>query len=65
MPVQPELPPRYEPIAQLGKGGGGEVWSVRDRATGAVVALKTLARGEGEGEAAALVHEAVALSGAV
>ena len=28
------VPARYEPMALLGKGGGGEVWAVRDRVTG-------------------------------
>ena len=57
------LPPRYALVAPLGKGGGGEVWSVRDRITGRVVALKALAEGAHEGEVQALVREAVALSG--
>jgi serine/threonine protein kinase len=58
-----ELPPRYEPLRRLGAGGGGEVWSVRDRVTGGVLALKLLARDAGEAEIGALVREAVALSG--
>jgi serine/threonine-protein kinase PknK len=62
-PAVPALPPRYEPIATLGKGGGGEVWAVRDRITGRAVALKTLAEGATEHEVQALVREAVALSG--
>jgi serine/threonine-protein kinase PknK len=57
------LPPRYEPIAALGKGGGGEVWSAKDRATGADVAVKILAADADEGEMLALVREAMALSG--
>jgi serine/threonine-protein kinase PknK len=57
------MPARYEPVARLGKGGGGEVWSVRDRASGAVLALKVLAEDAGEGEVMALVREAVTLSG--
>jgi transcriptional regulator with GAF, ATPase, and Fis domain len=57
------LPPRYEPIHRLGAGGGGEVWSVRDRVSGVILALKVLAKGAGEGEVGALVREAVALSG--
>ncbi|MEB2310212.1 MAG: sigma 54-interacting transcriptional regulator [Sorangiineae bacterium] len=57
------LPERYEPESTLGKGGGGEVWSVRDRYTGARLALKVLAEGASERERAALVREAVALSG--
>jgi serine/threonine-protein kinase PknK len=58
-----ELPSRYEPLARLGQGGGGEVWSVRDRFTRREYALKLLARDAGERELAALVREAVALSG--
>lgn len=57
------LPPRYEPIAALGKGGGGEVWSAKDRATGADVAVKILAADADEAEMLALVREAMALSG--
>ncbi|HVJ90033.1 MAG TPA: serine/threonine-protein kinase, partial [Labilithrix sp.] len=57
------LPARYEPVALLGKGGGGEVWSVRDRVTGRALALKALAKDAGEAEVMALVREAVALSG--
>jgi serine/threonine-protein kinase PknK len=56
-------PPRYEPIQRLGRGGGGEVWSVRDRISGEVVALKVLTEGAAEEDALALVREAVALSG--
>jgi transcriptional regulator with GAF, ATPase, and Fis domain/tetratricopeptide (TPR) repeat protein/predicted Ser/Thr protein kinase len=58
-----ELPNRYEPLAQLGKGGGGEVWAVRDRHSGRKYALKVLAEGASEREMSALVREAVALSG--
>ncbi|HKY36779.1 MAG TPA: sigma 54-interacting transcriptional regulator [Polyangiaceae bacterium] len=58
-----ELPPRYEPVRRLGRGGGGEVWAVRDRATGRSYALKLLAEEASEREMAALVREAVALSG--
>jgi transcriptional regulator with GAF, ATPase, and Fis domain/tetratricopeptide (TPR) repeat protein len=57
------LPPRYAPIASLGKGGGGEVWAVRDRITGRTVALKALRENADEREVLALVREAVALSG--
>jgi transcriptional regulator with GAF, ATPase, and Fis domain len=57
------LPPRYEPIQRLGAGGAGEVWSVRDRVSGLVLALKVLSSGAGEGEVGALVREAIALSG--
>ncbi|MGD0676644.1 MAG: sigma 54-interacting transcriptional regulator [Polyangiaceae bacterium] len=58
-----DLPPRYEPVRCLGAGGGGEVWSVRDRATGRIVALKVLASNAGHAESQALVREAIALSG--
>jgi transcriptional regulator with GAF, ATPase, and Fis domain len=58
-----ELPSRYEPLTRLGQGGGGEVWSVRDRCTRREYALKLLAREAGPRELAALVREAVALSG--
>jgi len=47
----------------LGKGGGGEVWAVRDRHSGARYALKTLDPGASEREMEALVREAAALSG--
>ena len=57
------MPARYEPVALLGKGGGGEVWAVRDRATGRDLALKVLAEDAGEAEVMALVREAVTLSG--
>ena len=52
------VPPRYTPLALLGKGGGGEVWSVRDRVTGRSLALKVLAEDAGEAEVMALVREA-------
>ncbi len=58
-----ELPPRYEPMSRLGKGGGGEVWAVRDRHTGQPRALKVLAEDATESEMNALVREAVTLSG--
>jgi len=57
------MPARYEPVARLGKGGGGEVWSVRDRVSGAELAFKVLAEDAGEAEMMALVREAVTLSG--
>ncbi|HEY6080080.1 MAG TPA: sigma 54-interacting transcriptional regulator [Polyangiaceae bacterium] len=57
------LPQRYEPVRRLGRGGGGEVWAVRDRANGRCYALKLLAGDASEREMAALVREAVALSG--
>ena len=59
----PTLPPRYEPLRPLGKGGGGEVWAVRDRITNRTVALKALGDDADEREGLALVREAVALSG--
>jgi serine/threonine-protein kinase PknK len=59
----PELPPRYEPVSPLGKGGGGEVWAVRDRLSGRTFALKTLGARATEREVQSLVREAVALSG--
>jgi serine/threonine-protein kinase PknK len=58
-----EVPPRYEAVSPLGKGGGGEVWAVRDRITGATLALKALLDSGSEREVHALVREAVALSG--
>jgi DNA-binding NtrC family response regulator len=57
------LPPRYEPLQRLGQGGGGEVWGVRDKVSGRVLALKLLAANAGEAEVLALVREAMALSG--
>lgn len=57
------MPARYTAMARLGKGGGGEVWAVRDRLTGVELALKVLAEDAGEDEAMALVREAVTLSG--
>lgn len=61
--VDRSLPRRYEALARLGQGGGGEVWAVRDRLSGGKYALKVLAREATERETAALVREAVALSG--
>src|SRR5207247_5377775 len=58
-----EFPPRYEALERLGKGGGGEVWAVRDRYTGARRALKVLAGDATESEMAALVREAGTRSG--
>ncbi|MGH7281993.1 MAG: protein kinase domain-containing protein, partial [Polyangiaceae bacterium] len=57
------LPPRYEAKWLLGRGGGGEVWAVRDRVNGKMLAFKVLATGAGESEVMALVREAMALSG--
>ncbi len=58
-----EFPPRYEAIRRLGRGGGGEVWAVRDRASDSTFALKVLAEDASDREMAALVREAAALSG--
>ncbi len=58
-----KLPRRFEPLERLGKGGGGEVWAVRERPSGERFALKVLAADATEHEMAALVREAVALSG--
>jgi transcriptional regulator with GAF, ATPase, and Fis domain/tetratricopeptide (TPR) repeat protein/predicted Ser/Thr protein kinase len=58
-----QFPARYEPLERLGKGGGGEVWSSRDRVTGRVVALKLLREGADASEMQALVREATSLSG--
>jgi len=60
----PNLPARYEPVRRLGAGGGGEVWSVRDRINGRVLALKALsvtAGHDSQHEVAALVREATTL----
>jgi transcriptional regulator with GAF, ATPase, and Fis domain len=57
------LPARYEKVRRLGAGGGGEVWSVRDRTSTRVLALKVLSESAGEAEIEALVREAIALSG--
>ena len=57
------LPPRYELLHELGRGGGGAVWAVRDRSSGQTLALKLLAPDASEAAALALVREATALSG--
>jgi transcriptional regulator with GAF, ATPase, and Fis domain/tetratricopeptide (TPR) repeat protein len=66
----PVLPSRYEPVRQLGAGGGGEVWTVRDRIDGRQLALKALSHevasrdpsdGSSASEVAALVREATIL----
>ncbi len=59
----PVLPARYAPVRRLGAGGGGEVWTVRDRISGRLLALKALAGGAGSShhEVAALVREATTL----
>jgi hypothetical protein len=42
-PVRPPaLPPRYEPLGELGRGGMGIVDKARDRETGEVLAIKLL-----------------------
>jgi serine/threonine-protein kinase PknK len=61
--MEARFPPRYEKVAVLGKGGGGQVWAARDRLTNRTVALKALAEGASAREVDALVREAVALSG--
>ena len=38
----PAFPERYEMLAELGRGGMGIVYQVRDRETGEVIALKVL-----------------------
>lgn len=58
-----ELPQRYEALTLLGKGGGGEVWAVRDRRTGLKYALKLLAQNSSQPEIDALIREVMALSG--
>jgi serine/threonine-protein kinase PknK len=58
-----DLPPRYEALHRLGKGGGGEVWAVRDTADGAILAMKLLSPDADHQEIDALVREASALSG--
>lgn len=57
------LPARYRAITRLGGGGGGEVWEVQDRYTREHFALKVLSVDATEHEMAALVREAIALSG--
>jgi serine/threonine-protein kinase PknK len=61
--MEARFPLRYEKVAVLGKGGGGQVWAARDRLTNRIVALKALAEGSSGREVDALVREAVALSG--
>ena len=57
------FPERYVPLECLGKGGGGEVWSARDRVSDRVVAVKLLREDAEAAEMMALVREATLLSG--
>lgn len=57
------FPARYELESVLGRGGGGQVWAARDRATGARVAIKALHAGYHSSEAEALIRETTTLSG--
>ncbi|MCC6217095.1 MAG: sigma 54-interacting transcriptional regulator [Polyangiaceae bacterium] len=62
MTSAPSFPPRFAQLRRLGQGGGGEVWAAVDPG-GAAVALKVLGEDASEPERAALVREAIALSG--
>ncbi len=57
------FPARFELLRSLGRGGGGEVWAARDRATGDEVAIKALHTGFHPSEAEALIRETTMLSG--
>ncbi len=57
------FPARFELLRPLGRGGGGEVWAARDRATGDEVAIKALHTGFHPSEAEALIRETTMLSG--
>jgi serine/threonine protein kinase len=41
-PIRAPLPPRYEMLGELGRGGMGIVHKVRDRETGEVLGIKLL-----------------------
>ena len=56
-----DFPARYEPLAPLGEGGGGQVFAVTDRITGQRIALKILPMVASGFEAGALVREATLL----
>lgn len=60
---EPSFPERFELQGLLGRGGGGEVWAARDRASGSRVALKVLHQSGGAAEAEGLIRETIALSG--
>ena len=57
-----ELPTHLTLLAELGRGGGGEVWEVVDHRTGEHFAFKLLSEEATDDERAALVREATALS---
>ncbi|MDP2310396.1 MAG: bifunctional serine/threonine-protein kinase/formylglycine-generating enzyme family protein [Pseudomonadota bacterium] len=57
------IPPRYELLVQLGRGGMGEVWRVRDRVLRRTLALKLiLGRWSGHAEALARFREEASLT---
>ena len=62
-PEESPFPARFELLRSLGRGGGGEVWAARDRATGEEVAIKALHTGFDPSEAEALIRETTILSG--
>ncbi len=57
-----ELPAHLSLVAELGRGGGGEVWEVSDRRSGEHLAFKLLGEGASNEARAALIREAAALS---
>ncbi len=59
-----DLPLRYEPLALLGSGASGLVFSVRDILTGETLALKLLAPEGGRDEFASILREASFLADA-